>query len=146
MPDRVYLHPIDPELIPGARNAIDVCLPLKPEARITILTDEAPREIAAALQTEVERSGSEYSVFSLGHHARRHVQNSARHGIRSRPFAEIEMVEDERDHPERQMGQSSWWRNFHVPQEHERRLRRRRRGRRLSLRTLRRPERESAHD
>src|SRR5690348_11847690 len=35
MPDRAYLHPIDPELVPGARNAIDVCLRLKPEERIT---------------------------------------------------------------------------------------------------------------
>ena len=31
--------PIDPELIPGARNAINVCLRLKPEERITIITD-----------------------------------------------------------------------------------------------------------
>ena len=39
MPDRAYLHPIDPELVPGARNAIDICLRLKPEERITIITD-----------------------------------------------------------------------------------------------------------
>ena len=50
MPDRAHLHPIDPELIPGARNAINVCLRLKPEERITIITDTATREIAAALQ------------------------------------------------------------------------------------------------
>src|SRR2546426_1463248 len=71
MPDRAYLHPIDPELVPGARNAIDVCLRLKPQERITIITDTATREIAAALQTEVERVGSEYSLFVLEHHARR---------------------------------------------------------------------------
>jgi leucyl aminopeptidase (aminopeptidase T) len=71
MPDRAYLHPIDPELMPGARNAIDVCLRLKPEERITIITDSATREIAAALQTEVERVGAEYSLFVLEHHARR---------------------------------------------------------------------------
>src|SRR5438552_15917624 len=71
MPDRAYLHPIDPELVPGARNAIDVCLRLKPQERITIITDAATREIAAALQTEVERVGSEYSLFVLEHHARR---------------------------------------------------------------------------
>jgi len=74
MPDRIYLHPIDPELIPGARNAIEVCLRLKPEERITIITDTATREIAAALQKEVERVGSEYSLFSLEHHARRPLQ------------------------------------------------------------------------
>src|SRR5882724_13482753 len=71
MPDRAYLDPIDPELIPGARNAIDVCLRLKPKERITIITDTATREIAAALQREVERVGSEYNLFVLEHHARR---------------------------------------------------------------------------
>jgi hypothetical protein len=71
MPDRAYLHPIDPELTPGARNAIDVCLRLKPQERITIITDTATREIAAALQKEVERVGSDYSLFALEHHARR---------------------------------------------------------------------------
>jgi aminopeptidase len=71
MPDRAYLHPIDPELMPGARNAIKVCLRLRPEERITIITDAATREIAAALQQEVERVGSDYSLFVLEHHARR---------------------------------------------------------------------------
>src|SRR6266700_6800156 len=71
MPDRAYLHPIDPQLVPGARNAIDVCLRLQPEERITIITDSTTREIVAALQKEVERIGSEYSLFVLEHHARR---------------------------------------------------------------------------
>ena len=75
MPDRVYSRPIDPELIPGARNAINVCLRLKPEERITIITDAATREIAAALQTEVESVGSEYSLFVLEHHARRPLKS-----------------------------------------------------------------------
>ena len=48
---------IDPELIPGARNAVRVCLQLKPEERITIITDEATRDIAAALQAEVGAIG-----------------------------------------------------------------------------------------
>jgi aminopeptidase len=71
MPDRAYLDSIDPELVPGARNAINVCLRLKPEERITIITDTPTREIAAALQTEVERVGSDYSLFVLEHHASR---------------------------------------------------------------------------
>ncbi len=60
--------------MPGARNAIDVCLRLTPRERITIITDTATREIAAALQTEVERVGSEYSLFVLEHHARRPLE------------------------------------------------------------------------
>ncbi len=71
MPDRVYLHPVDPELMPGAHNAINVCLRLQPQERITIITDAATREIAAALQREIERVGSQYSVFVLEHHSRR---------------------------------------------------------------------------
>src|ERR1051325_1730876 len=71
MPDRAYLHPIDPDLVPGARNAIDVCLRLEQQERVTIITDTATREIAAALQREVERVGSDYSLFVLEHHARR---------------------------------------------------------------------------
>ena len=71
MPDRAYFHPIDPELIPGARNAVEVCLRLQPRERVTMITDAATREIAAALQSEIERIGSEYSLFVLEHHARR---------------------------------------------------------------------------
>ncbi len=71
MPDRNYPHPPDAELIPGARNAIHVCLRLRPEERITIITDAATRGIAGALQKEIERVGSDYSLFVLEHHARR---------------------------------------------------------------------------
>src|SRR5437868_293100 len=56
MPDRAYLNSIDPELVPGAHNAIGVCLRLKQDERVTIITDEATRDIAAALQSEVERA------------------------------------------------------------------------------------------
>jgi len=49
MPDRFYHDPVDPELLPGARNAIEICLRLQPNERITIITDAATREIAAAL-------------------------------------------------------------------------------------------------
>src|ERR1044071_3328467 len=71
MPDRTYLHPLDPELLPGARNAIETRVRLKPQERLTIITDTFTRDIAAALQSEVERVGSEYSLFVLEHHARR---------------------------------------------------------------------------
>jgi aminopeptidase len=65
MPDRQTIDTIDAELAPGARNAIRVCLRLKPEERITIITDETTRDIAAALQAEVEEVGSEHAVFVL---------------------------------------------------------------------------------
>ena len=63
MPDRLTIDTINAELAPGARNAVRVCLRLQPAERITIITDEATREIAAALQAEVEEVGSEHAVF-----------------------------------------------------------------------------------
>ncbi|HMJ04670.1 MAG TPA: hypothetical protein VK474_00305, partial [Chthoniobacterales bacterium] len=71
MPDQLATDTIDQELIPGARNAIRDCLRLKPEERITIITDEATQDIAAALQGEVEELGAEYATFVLEHYAPR---------------------------------------------------------------------------
>ncbi|MFN2509622.1 MAG: aminopeptidase [Chthoniobacterales bacterium] len=71
MPDRLATAVIDHELIPGARNAVRACLRLKPEERITIITDEATQEIAAALQSEVELVGAEHAVFVLENYASR---------------------------------------------------------------------------
>src|SRR5438874_12237174 len=63
MPDRLTIDTIDAELAPGARNALRVCLRLQPDERITTITDEATRDIAAALQAEVEEIGSDHAVF-----------------------------------------------------------------------------------
>ena len=71
MPDRLLTDTIDAELAPGARNAVRICLRLKPEERITIITDEATAEIAAALQAEVEEVGADYSTFVVENYAER---------------------------------------------------------------------------
>jgi leucyl aminopeptidase (aminopeptidase T) len=71
VPDRIYLESPDLEFLPGARNAIRDCLRLKPKERITVITDTATRDIAAALRAEIEAIGSDYSLFVLEHHARR---------------------------------------------------------------------------
>jgi aminopeptidase len=39
--------PVSPELVPGARNAVVTCLRLKPEERVTVITDQETIEIAA---------------------------------------------------------------------------------------------------
>ncbi len=62
---------VDLELVPGARNAIRDCLRLKSDERITIITDEATREIAGALRAEVEEVGAENSVFVLENYSTR---------------------------------------------------------------------------
>lgn len=71
MPDRLSTATIDAELAPGARNAIRDCLRVKPEERITIITDEETSDIAAALQAEVEEVGAEHAVFVLENYAPR---------------------------------------------------------------------------
>ena len=71
MPDQLSTQTIDEELIPGARNAIRDCLRLQPDERITIITDEATQEIAAALQVEVEEVGAEHAAFVLENYAPR---------------------------------------------------------------------------
>src|SRR5436853_2508788 len=78
MPDRLTIDTIDAELAPGARNALRVCLQLKPEERITIITDEATRDIAAALQAEVEEIGSEHAVFVLENYDSRPLKGMPR--------------------------------------------------------------------
>src|SRR5438552_581433 len=71
MPDRLTIDAIDSGLAPGARNAIRTCLRLQPTERITIITDEATSEIAAALQAEVEEIGAEHAVFVIENYAPR---------------------------------------------------------------------------
>ncbi len=73
MPDRAFSDTIeiDPELVPGARNAIRDCLRVQAEERVTIITDEATREIAAALEQEVELLAADHSVFVLEEHSPR---------------------------------------------------------------------------
>jgi aminopeptidase len=57
--------PFDSELTPGARNAVQVCLRVQPSERVTVITDEASLEIAAAIVRELERVGSPYHAFVL---------------------------------------------------------------------------------
>lgn len=62
---------VSPELIPGAHNAIHTCLRLRPEERITLITDRETLEIAAALVSEIETVGSPWSLFVLEDFAER---------------------------------------------------------------------------
>lgn len=57
--------PFDPELTPGARNAVNVCLRIRPNEKVTVITDEATREIAASLVRELEKLGCLYRAWVL---------------------------------------------------------------------------------
>jgi leucyl aminopeptidase (aminopeptidase T) len=56
---------VDPELLPGARNAIRVCLAVEPAERVTVITDRECEEIAASLVHEIEQVGASYRMFVL---------------------------------------------------------------------------------
>ena len=55
----------DPELTPGARNAVSVCLRIQPSEKVTLITDDATREIAASLVHELENLGSPHKAWIL---------------------------------------------------------------------------------
>ncbi len=57
--------PFDPELTPGARNAVNVCLRIQPLEKVTVITDEFTKEIAASLVHELERIGCPYNTFVM---------------------------------------------------------------------------------
>jgi leucyl aminopeptidase (aminopeptidase T) len=57
--------PFDPELTPGARNAIKVCLRVQPGEKVTVITDEATKEIAASIVRELETAGAPYHAWVL---------------------------------------------------------------------------------
>jgi aminopeptidase len=57
--------PFDPQLTPGARNAVRVCLRVLPSERVTVITDEVSLEIAAALVHELEEVGCRYQTGVL---------------------------------------------------------------------------------
>jgi aminopeptidase len=55
----------DPELTPGARNAVRVCLRVQPTEKVSVITDEASLEIAAALVRQLEGVGCHYHSWVL---------------------------------------------------------------------------------
>jgi aminopeptidase len=57
--------PFDPQLTPGARNAVRVCLRIQPTEKVTLITDEVSLEIAAALVHELENVGCAYKPWVL---------------------------------------------------------------------------------
>ena len=57
--------PFDPQLSPGARNAVGVCLRVQPSEKVTVITDEVSLEIAAAIVHELEEVGCRYQSWVL---------------------------------------------------------------------------------
>ncbi len=55
----------DPELIPGAHNAVFVCLKIQPSEKVTLITDRACEEIAASLVDQLTRCGCTFGTYVL---------------------------------------------------------------------------------
>jgi len=65
----------DPEFMPGAHNAVNVCLRIQPQERACVITDDATSEIAAAIVAELEKLGAPYRAWILEELAERPLVN-----------------------------------------------------------------------
>jgi leucyl aminopeptidase (aminopeptidase T) len=55
----------DPELSPGAHNAVYTCLRIQPTEKVTVITDNECREIAASIAAELQKLGASFKAFVL---------------------------------------------------------------------------------
>lgn len=63
--------PASTDLAPGARNAVDVCLAIKPRERVALIADEATREVAASLAEALAAADAEIDSVLIEHVASR---------------------------------------------------------------------------
>jgi len=75
----------DPEYSIGARNAVRVCLDVQPSEKVTVITDNFTREIAASVVHEIEALGAPYNAFILEEFAARPLT-----GLPSEILADLE--------------------------------------------------------
>jgi leucyl aminopeptidase (aminopeptidase T) len=57
--------PASAELLPGAKNAIETCLAVKPGEHVALIADEPSRAVAASLAAALEKVGAEYTGLLL---------------------------------------------------------------------------------
>jgi leucyl aminopeptidase (aminopeptidase T) len=55
----------DPELTPGARNAVRCCLRVQPREKVTLITDRACLEIGASLARELDEAEAPYHAWII---------------------------------------------------------------------------------
>ena len=65
----------DPELKPGADNAVFVCLKVQPGEKVTLITDRVCQEIAASIAASLDKADCEYDSFVLEDLAPRPLAN-----------------------------------------------------------------------
>jgi leucyl aminopeptidase (aminopeptidase T) len=85
MREELVNTPFDPELSWGARNAVQVCLRIQPQEKVTLITDRACQEIAASIVAELEALHVEYNGFIL--------EELAPRPLHDMPFAVLDDME-----------------------------------------------------
>jgi aminopeptidase len=53
------------ELMPGAKNAVEVCLGVRPGERVLVIADEVSRSVAASLERALQERGAKFSGLLL---------------------------------------------------------------------------------
>jgi len=68
----------DAEFSIGARNAVQVCLRVRADEKVCVITDEVTLEIAAAIVNELDQLGAPYTVWVLEDWAERPLKDLPR--------------------------------------------------------------------
>ncbi len=68
----------DPEFSQGARNAVQVCIRVRPDEKVCVITDEVTIGIAAAITHELELVGAPYRAWVLEDLAERPLKDLPR--------------------------------------------------------------------
>ena len=56
---------VQPELMPGAKNAVGTCLAVRPEEKVALIADHASRAVAASLAAAIDQRGAECTALLL---------------------------------------------------------------------------------
>src|SRR5882672_920730 len=57
--------PASPDLLPGAKNAIETCLSVQPGEQVALIADEPSRAVAASLASALDQVRADYTALLL---------------------------------------------------------------------------------
>ena len=72
----IVLDRVNPELMDGARNAVETCLAVLPGERVVLIFDEPSREVAGSLAAALEARGANWQGFCVEDYAPRPLVNA----------------------------------------------------------------------
>jgi len=61
----MYFGSPEPELMPGAKNAVETCLSIRPGESVALIADETSRSVAASIASAIESRGASYTGLLL---------------------------------------------------------------------------------